>query len=127
VEQQGRRFWGCKLPAWPVAQLAFLTQLIPHSKVIYISRNLEECVVSSRSMNFCLDEPSTQQFRQMYTYFSQEAQRQLPPERTFWIAYEELVANPAPILAQLEQFTGAQDLDPEVMAHRVGNYEQLET
>ena len=66
VQQQGRTQWGCKMPAWPIMQLGFLLQLFPDAKVIYIDRPLEECVISSRTINMCLDEVSTQQFRQFF-------------------------------------------------------------
>lgn len=122
AQQQGRERWGCKMPGWPVPQLSFLLGLLPEAKVIYIHRDIEECVISARTINMCLDEPSTQQFRQFYTFQQAEAERRLRNERVMWINYRELVEQPAPILERLANFTGAEAINAAVMEHRVGNY-----
>ena len=122
VQQQGRTQWGCKMPAWPIMQLGFLLQLLPDAKVIYIDRPLEECVISSRTINMCLDEVSTKQFRQFYTFNQGNAKRQLPAERTLWIDYHQLSHHPEDIIAQVEEFSGAKPIDRKVMEHKVGNY-----
>ncbi|WP_020535477.1 sulfotransferase family protein [Lewinella cohaerens] len=122
VETQGRSGWGCKLPGWPIPQLDYLQGLIPGTKVIYIHRDLEACVVSARSINMCLDEPSTQQFRQMYAFQHAEAERRLQREAVMWIDYKELVEHPDKVIAQLVAFTGIDGIDAGVMAHKIGNY-----
>ncbi|MGH1437916.1 MAG: sulfotransferase family protein [Lewinella sp.] len=122
VETQGRSGWGCKLPGWPIPQLDYLQGLIPGAKIIYIHRDLEACVVSARSINMCLDEPSTQQFRQMYAFQHAEAERRLHRETVMWIDYQELVDHPEKVIAQLVAFTGADGIDAGVMEHKIGNY-----
>lgn len=122
TKASGRVRWGCKLPGWQVPQLSFLMSLLPEAKVIYIYRDLEECVVSSRKINMCLDEPSTQQFRQFYNYQQAEAERRLRNDRVLWIDYQELVDHPQRILEQLADFTGVAQIDPTVMDVKVDNY-----
>ncbi len=122
VEAQGRQQWGCKMPGWPIVQLGFLLQLIPEAKVLYIDRPLEECVVSSRTINMCHDELSTQQFRQFYTFNQGNAKRQLPAERTLWLDYHQLCDDPEGVITQMEAFCGDKPIDRKVMSHRVGNY-----
>lgn len=122
VEEQDRSRWGCKLPGWPIPQLDYVQGLMPGTKVIYIHRELEACVVSARSINMCLDEPSTQQFRQMYAFQHAEAERRLHREEVLWIDYQELVEQPEKTIAQLADFTGATGIAPDVMSHKIGNY-----
>lgn len=122
VNSYGRKRWGCKLPGWPVPQLSFLMSLLPEAKVIYIHRELEECVVSARTINLCHDAPSTQQFRQFYNYQQDEAERRLRTNQVLWIDYQELVDQPKQILQRLEDFTEVVKIDPEVMNVRIGNY-----
>lgn len=122
VEAQGRSRWGCKLPGWPIPQLDYLQGLIPGAKVIYIHRELEACVVSARSINMCLDEAGTQQFRQMYAFQHAEAERRLHREDVLWIDYQELVEDSAKVIKQLADFTGATGIDAGVMGHKIGNY-----
>lgn len=122
VKEQGRTQWGCKLPAWPIPQLDYLLGQIPGAKLIYIHRDLEECVISARTINMCLEEQGTQQFRQMYAFQQAEAERRLKKENVLWIDYQELVNEPAGVLAKLEQFTGAKNIDASVMEHKIGNY-----
>lgn len=120
--REGRSQWGCKLPGWPIPQLDYLQRLIPGTKIIYIHRELEACVVSARSINMCFDEPSTQQFRHMYAFQQAEAERRLHHEEVLWIDYQELVEQPAKIITQLAAFTNAQGIDAGVMGHKIGNY-----
>lgn len=124
VESQGRQLWGCKMPGWPVLQLAYLMQLLPEAKLLYIERPLEECVESARTINLCLDEASTQQFRHFYTHNHNLSRQRLPADRTLYISYQELCEQPAEVLAELELFTGAKPIDPEVMQHKIANYRQ---
>ena len=124
AEQQEREQWGCKMPGWPIMQLSFLLQLLPDAKVIYIDRPLEDCVVSARTINLCLDEHSTQQFRQFYTFNKTHATQQLPADRTLWLDYQQITEAPTELIAQLEAFTAAQPIDPGVLDHRIGNYPQ---
>jgi hypothetical protein len=122
VEGEGRSQWGCKMPGWPIPQLAYLLELVPGAKIVYIHRDLEDCVVSAPSINMCVDEASTQQFRQMYAFQQAEAERRLHREEVLWIDYQELVADPAKVIAQLADFTGAKGIDAGVMEHKIGNY-----
>lgn len=125
VEKHGRQFWGCKMPAWPVLQLSFLLQQLPAAKVLYIERPVEECVVSARTINMCLDEQSTQQFRHFYAHNQTQARHQLPAERTLYVDYQALCDEPAKIIAELETFTGAHPIDKTVMGHKIANYAPL--
>ena len=124
TRQKGREQWGCKMPGWPVMQLGALMRLLPEAKVLYIDRPLEECIISSRTINMCLDEPGTQQFRQFYTFNRTNAEQQLPANRTLWIDYHELCEKTNEVLQKIEVFTGAHSIDRDVMAHKVGNYQQ---
>ncbi|MEL6656677.1 MAG: sulfotransferase [Bacteroidota bacterium] len=124
VEQEGRTQWGCKMPGWPIMQLSFILELLPEAKVIYIDRPLEDCVVSARTINLCLDEASTQQFRQFYTFNKTHAPQKLPADRTLWLDYQQIEEAPSELIQQLEDFTGAQPIDREVLKHRIGNYPQ---
>lgn len=123
IEKQGRSQWGCKMPGWPLPQFSFLLELLPAAKVIYIHRDLEECVISARTINLCLDEPSTQQFRQYYTFNHTEAERRLRTDRVLWIDYRELVNQPNQVIEQLEAFTNARPIDRRVMEHKIANYQ----
>lgn len=122
VQEQGRGQWGCKMPGWPVMQLGFVMQLIPEAKVVYISRPLEECIVSARTINLCLDEQGTQQFSHFYTFNATNAPQHLPSDRTLWIDYQQFCENPEEGILKLEEFTGADTIDRAVMQHKIGNY-----
>ena len=124
VEEQGREQWGCKMPGWPILQLSFLLKQLPDAKVLYIERPLEECVVSARTINMCLDEQSTQQFRHFYTHNQSHAHQQLPADRTLFIDYQTLCDQPTEVIAELESFAGTSPIDPSVMQHKIANYQQ---
>lgn len=124
ARRNGREQWGIKLPGWNVFQLEEVLHMIPRARIVYIHRGLAACVRSAKLVQICEDLPATQQFAQFWQMNLSQAKQRLKRKEVLWIDYDELVANPASIIAGLEQFTDARPIDIQVMEHRINNYGQ---
>jgi hypothetical protein len=120
----GREQWGVKLPGWNVFQLEQILRMIPQTRIVYIYRDLGACIRSAKLMQFCADLPATQQFAHFWQMNLSQAKQRLQREDVLWIDYAELVADPLPVISQMEQFTGSRPIDPKVLEHRINDYGQ---
>ncbi len=119
---RGRTRWGFKLPSWPVAQLFQLAKLLPKAKIIYINRQLVDCVRSAKLLGFCQTTNDIHQFAQMYIHNSKQALNQLPKAQTLFLQYEDIKEDASKFLQELAQFTGLEKINAEVLNHRINNY-----
>jgi hypothetical protein len=122
--QHGRKYWGCKQPAWPVPMLRHLLQTMPNSKVLYITRDLADCVRSAKLIGYCEESIGIRQFAQAWLQHQQMVNSQLDKSRLLSIRYETLCATPGPVLEKIEAFTGVQQINPDVLQHRINNYDR---
>lgn len=126
AEKLGRGQWGVKLPEWPIHSLRYWQQRMPESKTIYIVRDLEECVASATTIGMIGGDQYTAQFRQIYQQHLAQAKQHLSKETTYFLDYADLV-DPAKANDQLKalgEFCGLPTLPKEVLAVRVGDYNQ---
>jgi hypothetical protein len=118
----GRENWGVKLPGWNVFQLEQILLLMPGSRVIYLVRDIEDCVRSAKLMQLCERIEDTRQFIRIWQYNLQEARKRLVGPQVLWMDYEELTTQPDKEISRLGQFAGCSNMDRDVMNHRINNY-----
>jgi len=53
--KQNRPIWGMKLPEWNPCMLAMLKSVLPEIKIIYLHRNLEDCVRSAKKIEMVIE------------------------------------------------------------------------
>lgn len=122
AKSQGRPIWGVKLPEWNPANLVQLHKMLPKSKIIYLHRNLEDCVRSARSMDMVINEQEIYQFCQVWKQAGDFAKQQLKGDGCLHLNYEDLVEFPAKTIAEIEGFTEAENIDRSVMQEKINTY-----
>lgn len=117
-----RPIWGVKLPEWNPANLVQLHKMLPASKIIYLHRNLEDCVRSARSMDMVINEQEIYQFCQVWKQHGEFAKQHLKGDGCLHLDYENLVDFPDKTIAEIEQFTGAENIDRSVIQAKINTY-----
>jgi len=123
AQRQERPIWGTKFPEWNPANLIQIRQILPSTKIIYIHRNIEDCVRSAKRMDMIRSMDEIQRFCQTWKQFSEYALQHLKGERVLHIQYEKLIEAPEKVIQQLEAFTEAKDIDRKVMQIKVNTYD----
>lgn len=118
---KGRPIWGMKMAEWHPSSIQQIQQLLPESRFVYIHRKLEECVRSAKRVNMVQSLPEIQQFCQTYRQYLDYVDQQYPLPKLL-IDYAQLLANPEEVIAELEAFTGAQNIRPEVLKARINTF-----
>ncbi|MFK8009758.1 MAG: sulfotransferase [Saprospiraceae bacterium] len=125
AKQKNRTNWGMKLPEWNPTNLKLIEQFFPNFKIIYITRNLEDCVRSAKKVEMVKGINEVNQYCQIWKMHKDTAtQQNFKPENTMYISYESFVENPQPILTNLEKFTGAKGIDASVMNFKFNKFKE---
>lgn len=120
--QNGKTVWGVKLPEWHPASLLQLTQLFPDAKIIYLHRNLADCLRSAKGIEMVQGLTEVRQFCQTWKQHTDYALQHLIADNILHFQYEKWVAAPETGINTLEQFTGAHDIVHQVMEVKVNTF-----
>ena len=122
AEQKGRPVWGMKLPEWQAQNLRAVQNALPGTKVIYLHRNLEDCVRSARKMELIVDLEEVNRFCEIWKNYTLIAKGLLVGEDVMHLNYEDLIADPGHWISEIERFTGATNIDQSVLSKKVNTY-----
>ena len=122
AKEKGRPFWGTKLPGWQPPLLTSVFSYMPASKLLYIIRELEGCVRSAKLIGYCQAPADVEQFAQFWKMNQHSIRTAIPTQQVLTIDYQQLCEQPAKVIPQITSFTGIQAIDPNVLNHRINNY-----
>ncbi|MCB0602179.1 MAG: sulfotransferase [Saprospiraceae bacterium] len=124
ARDHGRDRWGVKLPGWNAFQLENIMNLIPATKIIYIVRDIRDCICSAKNAFMCQDLDAIAEFISIWRTNLTQAKQKLKSCQVFWIAYDDLITHPEKVISELEQFSGASGINLDVLAHRINDYDR---
>ncbi len=124
AEKHHRPIWGMKYPEWAPTSLKLIGQLYPDYKVIYIKRNIEDCVRSAKNVDMVRGVTEIEAFCKVWQMNGQSVHEQIPSEKVLYISYESLIKNPEPIIKSMEEFTGAKGIDAKVLDFKFNAFKQ---
>jgi hypothetical protein len=122
AKNNGYPIWGTKLPEWNVYNLAQVHSFIPDCKIIYLVRDIADCLRSAKAIDMVQGMEEAQQYCQLWKQNKDYALQNLTGSRVFHLNYEELITAPKDVLKKLEAFTGASDIDPSVLEYKINTY-----
>jgi hypothetical protein len=122
AHQKGRTNWGTKLPGWQPPFLGNLIKGMPQSKVLYIVRNLDECVCSAKLIGYCQSTADVMQFAQFWQANQRNISFHIPQKNLLRVDYQKLCKEPEVVIPLIESFTGVASIDVAVLQNRVNNY-----
>lgn len=124
AEQHGRELWGFKYPGWQPHLIRMLSDVIPGTRVIYIFRDLADCVRSAKAWGGLHNEVDTQQFCAQWAGHMTFMQQWQQSRTVLMLKYEDLVEEPENSIERLCDFLPFQDMKPEVLQHKINNLTQ---
>ncbi len=119
AEAQNRPVWGVKMAEWPVNQIFQLQRFFPDTRLIYIHRDLLACVQSARRVNLYTNLQELEYLCQTWQQNYQAIRGQYPAEQLLLIDYQQLLDQPETVIAELENFSGAQGIQRSVLDQRI--------
>ncbi len=120
----GRPTWGFKYPGWPPHLVRQLFDHLPGTRVVYLVRPLADTARSAKAWGAISDEAGLQAFCTQWAQGVAFMQQWRQSHPVLVLAFDELVAQPAPALARLQDFLGIRGIDPRVLERRINNLTQ---
>jgi hypothetical protein len=113
--------WGFKVPGWPVATTELVRHCLPNAKWVVIHRDIDDCLKSAKAWQA----PYYDDMKEMTENWAASLHYWLAHEhnpQVLLLNYHDLLADPAPILKSLAEFTGATTIDVNVLAVKVNDW-----
>jgi len=124
AEQHGRELWGFKYPGWQPHLIRMLFDAIPDTRMIYIYRDLADCVRSAKAWGEIHNETDTRHFCAQWAghrAFMQQWQESRP---VLMLSYENLITDPGQAIERLCGFIPFKGIKPEVLQHKINNMKE---
>jgi hypothetical protein len=121
AENNDRQLWGFKQPGWQPHLIRMLFGAMPGTSLIYIFRDLADCVRSAKAWGELHDEAETQQFCAQWAghmTFMQQWQHSNP---VLMLSYEDLLREPMQAIERLRNFLPFEGINIDVLEHKINN------
>ena len=122
--KSGRELWGFKYPGWPPHLMQMLADTMPGTSVIYIHRNLADCVRSAKAWGEIFGEAELQDFCAQWAGQMKFMRQWQPTIPVLMMPYETLIAEPEQAIQALMNFLPFEDLSRDVLRHKINNMTQ---
>ncbi len=114
--------WGIKYPLTDPYIVPRLLCLLPGSRFVFIHRHLFDVVRSAKARQFITNDEQLIEYGRQYQA-NMHAVLNTPREQMMIIRYEDLMADPEPVLKRLETFTGVSGIDRSVLSRRINTFQ----
>ena len=119
-----RTIWGFKYPGWPPHLINMLLDVLPETRVIYISRNLTDCVRSAKAWGEIYGEAEMQQFCAQWAGHMKFMRQRQASSSVLMLSYEKFIKEPDLAIQRLRDFLPFEDLNRDVLRHKINNMTQ---
>ncbi len=121
AEKNGRELWGFKYPGWQPHLIRLLCDVISGTSVIYIFRELADCVRSAKAWGEIRSEAETQQFCAQWAAHLMFIQQWQNSRSVLILRYEDLTKEPDRTIGELCNFLPFKGIKPGVLQHKINN------
>jgi hypothetical protein len=123
AQKLGRAVWGAKHPALGMTALKHLRQLVPGSKVLYLTRDVFAAARSAKARRFLQGPADAGKFAAQWAENVRGMLALASDPQVFLLRYEELERCDEAGLRSLEEFTGAAGMSLAVLGARVNTWQ----
>lgn len=117
----GRTIWGFKYPGWPPHLIHMFLETIPETRVIYILRNLADCLRSAKAWGEIHSEEDMKQFCEQWSVHMQFMRQYRESASVLMLSYENLIEEPETVIQHLRDFLPFENLSRDVLRHKINN------
>lgn len=119
---RGRPVWGFKQPAWSPATIHLMRSVMPRSRFIFIHRELKDCLKSAKAQGITYSKSEVEEFCRSWAG-NRNYMLSLDGEAAVLsLQYDDLVRQPREAMAKLAEFTGIDDMDANVLHHKINTW-----
>lgn len=113
--------WGIKNPMLETEMIDRLAALLKQARFLFIYRDPYDVARSAKARRFFTDEAGLIKLARQWRDHTEHVRRAAAPH-TMLIEYEPFVADPRPMLRQIEQFTGLGGINADVMRRKINTF-----
>ena len=120
--EMNRPVWGFKYPGWTPVVLNALRQMMPGFKLLYIHRDLLDCVKSEKARG---NLSSLEEFKGYCVSWTQNLEFVLglkDQQNVLLVNYADLVGKPEQTIQSISGFSGATNIQPSVLNVKVNTF-----
>jgi hypothetical protein len=123
----GRPVWGFKYPGWNPAMIGLLRAIMPQARFVFIHRELKDCLKSakahSKAFGSAFGKTEVEQFCRSWAGNRQYMLSLEGDPNVLSVQFEKLLSEPQQSLKRLAEFTGVEDIDPNVLKRKVNAWQ----
>lgn len=116
----GRPIWGWKMAGADPHSLTRIAQWFPDAKFIWIERELSDCLASAKASGMLDGAEQAESYVKRAKQCSQ-AFASLSANKLH-LNYAEMLESPRETISKIEDYTGAQGIDPSVFDERINQF-----
>lgn len=121
TEKYSYQRWGVKNPLNEPQMIERMRILMPKARFVFIYRHPFDVIKSAKSRKFVTDEAQLRRYALQWREVLSNVVAYNFPE--VWVLkYEDLTANPEPVIDQLERFAGVTGIDRSVMKRKINTF-----
>lgn len=122
AKEHDKTIWGTKLPEWNVYNLNLVKTFFPECKIIYVIRDLGDCLRSAKAINMVQGMEETKRFCMLWRQNFDFALQNFIGERVLHLQFNDLISKPVNTIKILEQFSGSSGTDISILKHKINTY-----
>jgi len=122
AEKIERPIWGIKFPSLPPHTIDQIKTVLPQSRIVFIHRNLSDCLKSAKAWQVVNHDTEIRQFCTDWLEIMNSMMNRTEDRSLFLLDYNDLVSEPSLWIEKLSEFSGAQGIDPAVMNKKINTF-----
>ena len=122
AHKMGRPAWGIKLPGMTPALMQLIRQLLPASRLLYIHRDVVDCLKSAKAAAAVRSLEEVKAFCQSWVESLRYIRGLGADARLLVVSFADLLAEPGKTLERIAAFSGAVDMNQTVLEHKINAY-----
>jgi hypothetical protein len=122
ASRAGRPVWGIKVPGLTPALLKLARGVMPECRLLYIHRDIADCVRSAKAMAWASSADEVQQLCLAWVENLRYVLALGDDPRLLVVRFADLLGEPVRALERIATFSGATQMDQNVLEHRVNTF-----
>jgi hypothetical protein len=118
----GRPVWGIKYPAMTPALLQLIRHVMPASRLLYIHRDVMDCVKSAKATHGAWSTEEAKELCQTWVANLRYVLGLGKDPGLLVVSFADLLAEPVETLERIAAFSGAVDMDRKVLDHKINTF-----
>jgi len=122
AKEHDKTIWGTKLPEWNINNLQLVRTFFPGCKIIYIIRDLGDCLRSAKAVQMVQGIEESKRFCMLWRQNVDFALQNLTGAEVLHLNYKDLIYSPVDTIKNIEEFSGSVGIDASILEFKINTY-----